>query len=272
MRLLWRSQRQRGILVAMAVAFMAGLAGCGPTSSTVDPPVPAADPIQAENARLKQQVAELQKRLSALEPDTPVTRPLSDIDREVEIFTATHPITPVDQVMRRGARLPFDAVVTNTQWRRPGYSGVWHSTYFGGKYSGVEKLVELAAHRAFVYTGGLAASQQLLYGLGIVTTPESDATRGKNLPLQDTRGDHISLLILYGQVQSVTRLDKQVVVKVKPTEAGFQEVRLNTVDVLGKTGTSGGDSGTSTVLFEFVTPEGDPLDAYTADLTGLRKG
>ncbi|MDI3257608.1 MAG: hypothetical protein QJR01_07775 [Kyrpidia sp.] len=266
-------RRRRRQLAAFAVMGFSLLTGCAPAGSPptgLPPGSTPSDALQAENAQLKSEVDELRRRLAALEPDSPTTRPLSSIERQVTLFEATHAVLPVADVLRSGTDLPFVPVVTDTRWHRPGYSGIWHSTYMDGKYSNVEQLVEWAAHRGYVYTGGLSAAQDLLYGLGIVTNPDSAAARGGNLPLQDTRSDHVSLLVVYGEVQKVTRLGKQVVVTVKPGTSGYQEARLRPRDITGASGPEAGGAG-NVILFQFITPDGSPFDTCVADLAGVQE-
>lgn len=255
-------RRRRWPLAGLIAAAVLSLVGCNfPGEQPASPGNPPPDALQNENRQLKAEIEQLRRRLSALEPDTPATSPLSDTDRQIALFETAHSTVPASEVLRRGERLSFSPVVSDDRWKRPGYSGVWHSTFMDGKFSSVARLVELASHRGFVYTGGLSASQELLYGLGLVTDPNPSANRNPSLPLQDTRSDHVSVLVVYGRVEGIWKLGRQVAVAVEPAPAGYQEVRLDPRELLAP------NSGDATLLFHFVTPEGREFDRTVADLS-----
>ncbi|MBX6396174.1 MAG: hypothetical protein IRY98_10855 [Alicyclobacillaceae bacterium] len=258
---------RRHKIAALTAAALFLLAGCNIQGAQSPQSTGGSSPsgsVETDQDRLKSEIDQLRHRLANLEPDAPVTRPLSDIDKQVTLFKATHSVLPVSDVLREGTHLSFIPVTADPEWRRPGYSGIWHSTFLDGKFSDVSRLVELASHRGFVYTGGLAAAQDLLYGLGIVTDPNPNSTRAPRLPLQDTRADHVSILVVYGQVQRMTRLGHQVVVTVVPGTSGYQEVRTELRDFVAQL-----DGSDRTFLFQFVTPEGYLFDEVVADLSAM---
>lgn len=195
--------------------------------------------------------AELLQRLRAIEPEQPKTT-VSDLNRErVKEFLEQNQIRSIQDIRSFGRKVPFEITSEDDTWVRPIYSEAWHSTFMGGKYSDVTRLVSYAQRNLFIYTGGLSEGAGLYYTLGFPESWQNPVGSSFN------SSSSFELWLLSRKVKEIYRLDNEWLVVVEPQLQGYQTVRINYVD-------AGMEVDETTeprlMLFRVVTPEGYELE------------
>lgn len=194
----------------------------------------------------------LLQRLHALEPEQPETM-VGDEMVDEYLGQEGNQLHSVADIRSLGVQMPFEILAEDDTWVRPYYAKEWHSTFMGGKFSGVSTLVQYAQHNLFVYHGGLSEGSGYTNRLGLADGPRG-FFGGPRWAGSYVNGSFV-LCLIGRQVKEIYRLNNEWMVVVEPRLQGLQSVLIN---YPGMWEGSGPDYVLS--LFRVVTPEGYEME------------
>jgi len=203
------------------------------------------------NITTKPEFQDILQRLCALEPEQPKTITDDLNRRQVKQFLEQNQLNSIQDIRSLGRKVPFKITSEDDTWVRPVYSEAWHSTFMGGKYSNVSRLISYAQRNLFVYTGGLSEGAGLYYGLGF---PEN---WGKPVGSSFNSLSSFELWLVNRKVKEIIRLGNEWLVVAEPQLQGYQTVRINYHDAGMKVNET---TKVQLMLFRMVTPDGYELE------------
>lgn len=163
-------------------------------------------------------------RLRALEPDEPERVEDDWIGEMVKRFVDENGLSSLEDIRSGGRRVPFEVTSQDDEWIRPVYSRHWHSTFMGGKFANVERLISYARRHVFVYSGGLSEGSWLYCSLGF------DEDWAKPVGSTFDSNKAFELWLVSCRALEVRRLGREWLVIVEPALAGYQTVRIDYPD------------------------------------------
>ncbi|HHY38992.1 MAG TPA: copper amine oxidase N-terminal domain-containing protein [Clostridia bacterium] len=202
----------------------------------------------------------LLRRLRTLEPEDPKRVEGDWISEMVDRFVGENGLSSVKEIKARGLKVPFEVTSGDEDWVRPAYSRHWHSTFMGGKFSDVTRLLAYARRNVFVYSGGLSEGSGLYYCLGF------DEDWDKPVGSSFSPKEAFELWLVSCRVLEVRRLGSEWLVVVEPALKGYQTVRVKYSDAGIEVDER---EGARLMLFRIVTPDGYELERTAAYLPAV---
>jgi hypothetical protein len=206
------------------------------------PNVVIANPDQPQDAQ------KLAERLKRLEPDVP--KDFTDPPFSQPPFPTK--VNPIQDIIKRGEKLPYKMHLDKPNWQRPAYKAYWHSVS-GGRWSYAPNRLHYAQHRLFTTpTAALSNYYDFVHNLALseelmdVQAQPQDADRERFI-------SQIMVVVMQAKIEKVLTSGNQVVIVARQQRNGVQALTVNKMDMKL-------NNPNEAVLFQLVTSEGDEID------------